>query len=132
MNAKSGKAGSALSPSEPKAAEAADAADPGEVEAVKAEQAKAKSGKYGSVQTTAHKPPATQKEKEEKVSWIEIVAVDDKDRPVSGERYKIVLPDGAVAEGTLDNKGFARIDGIPPGSCEVSFPELDKSVWKKA
>ena len=35
-----------------------------------------------------------------------------------------------LAEGTLDDKGFARVDGIDPGSCKVTFPKLDKTVWK--
>jgi type VI secretion system secreted protein VgrG len=132
MNPKSGKAGSPVSPIDPVKAEAADVADPGEVEKVKAEQRKTQSGKYGSVPVKAAKAPQTAAEKEAKKSWIEILAVDDKDRPFAGERYKIVLPDGSVAEGTLDEKGLARIDGIEPGSCTVTFPDVDKSICKKA
>jgi hypothetical protein len=41
-----------------------------------------------------------------------------------------VLPDGqTLAEGTLDEKGFARVEGVDPGSCKVTFPNLDKSAW---
>ena len=49
-----------------------------------------------------------------------------------GERYQIELPDGSVAKGTLDQDGFARVDGIDPGTCKVTFPELDKEAWEKA
>ena len=127
---KSGKAGSAVSPTEPKAAEEADKANPGEVEKVKAEQIKTKTGKYGSVQNQPHKPPQTKEEKAKKPSWIEIELVDKKGKPVPGEPYRVTLPDGeTVAEGTLDEKGFARVDGIEPGTCKITFPKLEKQAW---
>jgi hypothetical protein len=47
-------------------------------------------------------------------------------------RYEVKLSDGAVASGTLDEKGLARIEGIPPGNCEVTFPDLDGEAWEKA
>ena len=128
---KSGKAGSAVSPAEPKVAEEADNASPGEVEKVKAEQLKTKTGKYGSQKLKPHKPPQTEEEKAKKPSWIEIELVDKKNKPVSGEAYRVTLPDGAtVAEGTLDEKGFARVEGIDPGTCKVTFPNLEKQAWK--
>ncbi|MEY2429493.1 MAG: hypothetical protein QOJ40_2378 [Verrucomicrobiota bacterium] len=133
MNKKSGTAGSAVSPSPPKAAEDADVADPGEVEKIKAEQRKAQTGKYGSVQVKPHKPPETKEEKEKKKSWIEIEMVDEDKQPIPGVNYKITLPDGeTVAEGTLDEKGFARVEGFEPGTCKVSFPGLDQDAWEKA
>jgi uncharacterized protein (DUF2345 family) len=129
---KSGKAGSAVSPADSKQAEEADKANPGEVEKIKAEQLKTKSGKYGSEKVKPHKPPKTPEEKEKKKSWIEIELVDTQKQPVPGERYKITLPDKTVAEGVLDGKGFARIEGIEPGTCEVTFPEMDGRSWSKA
>ena len=38
---------------------------------------------------------------------------------------------GKVAEGTLEEKGIARIEGFEKGTCKVSFPELDKEAWEK-
>jgi len=73
------------------------------------------------------------KSDEEKKSWIEIELVDEDDNPIPGERYKVTLPDGkTVAEGTLDENGFARVDGIDPGNCKITFPSLDKDAWEKA
>jgi hypothetical protein len=130
---KSGSAGSAVSPADPKAAQDADKADPGEVEKVKATQEQTQSGKYGSEQIQPYKPPQTPEEKQKKKSWIEIELVDEDNKPVPGEAYRITLPDGqTVAEGTLDEKGFARLDGIDSGSCKITFPELDKDAWEKA
>jgi type VI secretion system secreted protein VgrG len=76
-----------------------------------------------------HNPeePANKKKK----SWIEIKLLDPNDNPVPGERYRITLPDGStVAEGSLDANGFARVGGIDPGTCKVTFPNLDTSTWK--
>jgi type VI secretion system secreted protein VgrG len=124
---KSGNAGSAVPPAAPTAAFDADDANPGVVEQIKATQLQTKTGKYGSVQVKPYKPPQTQEEKEKKPHWIEIKLLDEDQNPVPGEQYRITLPDGeTVAEGTLDDKGSARVDGIDPGTCQVSFPNLDK------
>jgi len=88
-------------------------------------------GKVDSVKAPPFKPPETQEEKETKTSWIEIELVDEKDKPVAGVRYRITLPDGTASEGTLDLKGFARVEGFEPGSCKVTFPELDQDTWEK-
>ncbi|OKY76372.1 MAG: hypothetical protein BM485_03800 [Desulfobulbaceae bacterium DB1] len=129
MNPKSGKAGAAVTPTAPDVAEDADIADPGKVAKTKEKQLETKSGKYGSETLEPHKP--TEEEKEEK-SWIEIELVDEEDNPIPGEKYKITLPDGKVAQGTLDEKGFARVEGIEPGTCRITFPRLDKDAWEKA
>lgn len=129
---KSGSAGSAVSPADPAEAQEADVADPGKVEEIKAEQRQTKAGKYGSEKVKPFKPPETKEEKDKKKSWIEIELVDEQDNPVPGEKYKITVPDDSVAEGTLDDKGFARVDGIDPGTCKISFPHLDKDAWEPA
>ena len=65
-------------------------------------------------------------------SWIEIEFLDEAGTPVPGERYKIKLPNGKFVRGTLDENGFARVEGIPPGSCEVTFTRYDESAWEIA
>jgi hypothetical protein len=71
-------------------------------------------------------------EKDTEKTWIEIKLVDEEWNPVPGERYKITLLDGkTVSEGTLDANGWARVEGIVPGTCQISFPDLDKDAWKK-
>lgn len=123
---KDGKAGSVVEPIDPAEAKEADKANPGEVEEIKAEQRQTKSGKYGSVQVKPYKRDSTKK------SWIEIELVDEENNPVPGEIYRITLPDGeTVAEGTLDNKGLARVEGIDPGNCQITFPKLDQDAWER-
>lgn len=61
-----------------------------------------------------------------KTHWIEIELVDPEDLPVANEPYWVRLPDRREVTGTLDDKGFARLDGIPAGTCLVRFPERDR------
>ncbi|MGE5693622.1 MAG: hypothetical protein ACM3YF_07580 [Candidatus Zixiibacteriota bacterium] len=128
MNPKSGKAGSAVSPAEPEEPKEADSAEPGQASSG-ASGSGGSGGGGGGKTAEAEKP---YKKDEEKSSWIEIELMDEDDQPVAGEKYKITLPDGSVAEGTLDQKGFVRIEGIDPGSCKVAFPNLDKDAWGKS
>jgi hypothetical protein len=62
---------------------------------------------------------------EQRTSWIEIKLIDEESSPIMGEKYRIVLPDGSITEGQLDSDGKARIEGINPGTCKVSFPGLN-------
>jgi type VI secretion system secreted protein VgrG len=65
-----------------------------------------------------------------KQSWISIKLVDQDNHSVPGEPFRIKLPDGSIVDGQLDKKGLARISGIDPGSCQVSFPNRDAKDWK--
>jgi hypothetical protein len=65
-------------------------------------------------------------------TWIEIVLIDDKGKPVPGEKYRLRITDGSMREGNLDSEGSVRVNGIDPGSCEVSFPNLDGKEWRAA
>lgn len=130
MTPKDGKPGIPLTPLEPKAVEEADSADPGEVSEAKALQLETQSGKYGAVKVKAFKPPPAEEGSQQQRSWIEIELVGEDDKPIAGEAYEIVLPDQSVATGTLDHKGFARVEGFEPGTCKVSFPDLDQDAWE--
>jgi hypothetical protein len=67
----------------------------------------------------------------EKKHWVEIKLVDQGGKPIPDEMYHIELPDGSAVDGTLDANGQARVDGIDPGSCKITFPSLDKKSWDK-
>ena len=56
--------------------------------------------------------------------------MDQKGYPVPHERYRVVPPGSPPREGFLDDHGFARVGGIDPGTCGVSFPDLDAASWK--
>ena len=65
-------------------------------------------------------------------TWIEIQLVDADGKPVPNEPYRIEAPDGTVTEGCTDSNGVARVDGIDPGNCKISFTALDQQAWSKA
>jgi len=67
---------------------------------------------------------------EEEATWLEIELLDDEGKPVPGEQYQVALPDGTIRAGRLDADGRARIEGLDPGTCKVSFPNLDERSWK--
>ncbi|PYS40769.1 MAG: hypothetical protein DMG14_09475 [Acidobacteria bacterium] len=69
--------------------------------------------------------------KDKKLSWVEIELVDGEGKPIPSEKYLLELPDGKKREGMLDSEGRARVDGIDPGTCKVSFPNRDAKDWKK-
>jgi hypothetical protein len=63
--------------------------------------------------------------------WIEIELHTTAGEPMAGARYRIAKPDGTIQEGTLDGSGRARIDGLEKGTCQVSFPDIDESLWRR-
>lgn len=78
---------------------------------------------------TSPDSPSDQTISPDKKHWISIQLVDPDGKPVPGEDYRVVLPDGTPVEGCLDQKGRAKISGIDSGSCQVSFPSLDGEIW---
>ncbi|KAF0812069.1 hypothetical protein IGB42_03346 [Andreprevotia sp. IGB-42] len=62
-------------------------------------------------------------------TWIEIQLLGEDDKPIPGEKYEITLSNGLVLSGYLNAEGLARVDGLDPDTCQISFPELDKDAW---
>lgn len=62
----------------------------------------------------------------EETHFIEIELKDDEGKPVADEAYFVELPDGSTKSGRTDANGYARIDGVDPGTAKISFPDLDK------
>ncbi len=142
-----GMPGMLVPPTAPLVAEIADQADPGSKDTTYKSQRQAATA--GLSPATAGLSPATAaaaaaaanapshdpnaEENKDKKSWIEIELVDEDNKPVPGEKYRVTLPDGTtVAEGTLGADGRARVEHIDPGSCKVTFPDLDKEAWGSA
>lgn len=67
------------------------------------------------------------------LTFVEIELLDMQGQPVAGESYVIALPGGTQHSGVLDERGRARVDGLDPGNCQVTFPDLDRRAverWK--
>lgn len=140
MQPKSGKSPSVVTPAAPVSADEADVDDPGLMVQNPNQQGQTQQGNRGKTQAPRFKPAATDKnqpgqskQQDKEGHYIEIELVDEQDNPVPGERYEIELPTGEVADGTLDENGFARVDKIPKaGTCKITFPDLDKDAWEPA
>jgi hypothetical protein len=66
-----------------------------------------------------------------KKTWVAIELKTNRGRPVAGEEYRIELPDGRIVTGVLDALGTAGVEVTDPGTCKISFPNLDAKSWKK-
>jgi uncharacterized Zn-binding protein involved in type VI secretion len=76
-------------------------------------------------------PNSSENGQAQKKVWVEIELVDQDGKAVPNEPYSIQLPDGTVSEGSTDSDGLARVDGIDPGNCQITFPSLDQRSWKR-
>jgi len=64
------------------------------------------------------------------LSALEVVVVDQEGKPQSGIRYEVEDANGKIHEGTTNPEGLVRVDGLPPGMCKVSLPDLDTADWR--
>jgi len=79
----------------------------------------------------AKKPTPEKPKPEKKKSWIEIMLVDMDGKPMPGVRYRITPPGGGEpSEGTLNKFGQAGYYEIEPGTCKITFPDLDADAWE--
>jgi len=65
------------------------------------------------------------------VHWIEIEMVYPDGSPCANVKYKIEAPDGSVIQDSLNAVGFAHVPLSQSGNCKITFPDLDKEVWKR-
>ncbi len=132
MGAKSGTAGSLVKPTAPTDAKDADDATGGSTQ--DASNSGSKSGSAPS--SVLVKPMATHKPTDDpsKTSWIALqLSYESNGLPVAGMEYAVTLPDGqTIAGGSTDEQGYAKVEGIDPGSCQISFPSLDQEAWEEA
>lgn len=63
-------------------------------------------------------------------TWIEIAVVEG-DAAVAREPVLLVDPAGQTHHLRTDDGGVARVDGIDPGLCDVSFPRIDGREWAR-
>src|SRR5919108_1993680 len=61
--------------------------------------------------------------------WVEMEMVDHDDKPVPDVRFKLTTANGREIVGRLDSNGHARIEGVRPGSCTLTFPDLPPDAW---
>lgn len=77
-------------------------------------------------------PPEREPPAEKETTWVEIELVDERGEPVAGEAYWVRTASGEAITGRLDPRGRARVNGVEPGTCQVTFPNLNSTDWAKA
>jgi len=69
---------------------------------------------------------------EKEKTFFDVLVVDDDDKPLAGQRYKLELPDGTVEEGRLGADGRLARRNIDPGTAQLTLlpddPAPDKSA----
>jgi hypothetical protein len=55
-------------------------------------------------------------------AWADIVLEDEEGNAIGDEEYRATLSTGEIRSGTLDAKGKARLEDVPPGRIEIEFP----------
>lgn len=94
-------------------------------------------GVPGETEPAAHARPtqgadtAAPARAEEARTWIAVTLLDLDGRPVPWARYRVAPTQGQVREGRLDQRGEVRLDGLSPGSCQVTFPDLNADDWER-
>ena len=63
-------------------------------------------------------------------TWVKIKIVDPDKKPVPDVPYKMKVPDGSPRQGKVDKDGEANVEGIDPGQCELTLPDLDGGDWQ--
>jgi len=67
-----------------------------------------------------------------KKTWVEVELLDYNCRPVKGAKVEITLPDGSTTRAVLSSEGTLKVNGIDPGACTVTFPDIDGREWKRS
>jgi hypothetical protein len=76
--------------------------------------------------------PMSEKAPEEELTWVSIELLDQDGAPMAFERFVVIAGNGVTREGRLDVRGRAKVDGLVPGDCKVTFPALDAREWSEA
>jgi hypothetical protein len=62
--------------------------------------------------------------------WVEVMLVNEEGEGVPQIKCIVIAADKQQYVGLTDTLGIFRVDGLVPGTCQVSFPELDAGGWK--
>ncbi len=61
-------------------------------------------------------------------SWVGVRFYDEAGDPLAGEPYEL-HKDGQVKSGSLDDKGFARVEELDKGAWRLVFPRRRSENW---
>lgn len=114
--------------------ELVDAFERGQLVAVAAPQPSVETRTASETAPASELAPATIREEpriDPAKTWIGLVLVDQDGNPMPTRGYRLVLPDGTVRESFFDARGRVHLDAIDPGTCTLTFVDLDVSDFKE-
>ncbi|MCK4660090.1 MAG: type VI secretion system tip protein VgrG [Phycisphaerae bacterium] len=83
------------------------------------------------VDIAGHEFEEPEEREQEETTYVDLLLVDEDGDPIPGEKYRVVDSKGKVKEGSLDANGRAHVTGISPGNCDITYPNMDMSAWKR-
>ena len=60
--------------------------------------------------------------------YLEAELKDPDEEPIADQEYTLYLPNGQIRNGTTDGSGVIREENLPPGYCEIRFPDLPDNL----
>jgi type VI secretion system secreted protein VgrG len=63
-------------------------------------------------------------------TWVELEVAYADGAPMALEYYRVDAPGGVTREGWTDEKGKLRLEGLDPGDCKITFPDIEEAVRK--
>ena len=65
-------------------------------------------------------------------AWVEVAVTSAEGAPLPYQKVAVTDASGVTRIAFSDGAGIARIEGMTPGSCRVTLPDLDQSSWEPA
>ena len=103
----------------------ADTAEAGGISQAQARGRAIPPGRFGSASVGAFEGAGEQPQ----LYRLQYQLLDPEGNPMSGEPYRVKLPDGSVREGSTDAEGMARFEQVEEGETHIQFPNRDDSEW---
>jgi len=60
-----------------------------------------------------------------KLGWVELELVNARGEQVPGAAFELTDSEGGTVRDRLGDAGRIRVEGLPPGTCTVRFPDHD-------
>ncbi len=71
------------------------------------------------------KPVEPDKRPSSEYAWVELELRNQLGEPVAFRSFRVLQNGRVVREGVTNGNGFARVEGLVPGACDVEFVDLD-------
>jgi hypothetical protein len=71
--------------------------------------------------------PSAREERTSEGAWLELELLNQQGEPVANRRFRVIQHERVVREGMTNANGFARVESLSPGTCDIEFVDFDES-----